>query len=179
MACKRSVLTINCCDRPIVEAHDGAEMAEKEAKGLQGRVLMRMKELGDMKQNELEFLSGCSQQTISLIMNGKVEETAKIVQISRALKCGADWLFDGHGSKERRAVEGLDEETALEAFVTVQGFLEDVTEKRSREQKCAMFLRYYDAVNQMNKSGHDRSKEDEKQALLALIRAFNGEPQNE
>ena len=143
-------------------------MAGKEAGSLQDRVLQCMAERDGMTPKQLEFLSGVSQQTINLLVNGKVNETTKIVQISRALGVWPDWLFDGQGPKNRKDPKLWNPKISMDAFLFTVNYLETISGTVSPARKLAMFE---SCVN--HKSGRDEPQ-DEHETLLALIRAFQG-----
>ena len=129
---------------------------------------MSMAERGITTPRELELLSGVSQQTINLLINGKVDKTTKIIQISRALGVWPDWLFDGTGPKNRKDPKLWDPKISMEAFLFTVNYLETISGTVSPARKLAMFE---SCVN--HKSGRD-GPEDEHETLLALIRAFQG-----
>ena len=141
------------------------------------RLLKRLEEL-DWDQAELKHRSGISQQTINKIARGQTKESRTVIKIAEAMGLNPHWLATGKGSKERRRVGGLDEELVLETFVFVQEFLAGAVGKRTPKQKYKMFMAAY---NGLDTGGRERSREDWKNALLALINAFNeksnGEPE--
>lgn len=64
---------------------------------LSKNIQSRMKDLG-LTQKELAELAGISQVTVHKLTSGKINNTAKIVNLAKALKCDADWLQNGSKS---------------------------------------------------------------------------------
>lgn len=58
------------------------------------RLRKRRKELG-MTQTELALKVGVTQQAINSVENGLSKKPKFIIELARALKCSAEWLYDG------------------------------------------------------------------------------------
>ena len=69
---------------------------------LGARIKFRMKELG-LTQVKLGERVGLSQVAIGNIINGKTENTPKILQIAMVLRVNPEWLINGIGGMEEVA----------------------------------------------------------------------------
>jgi len=61
---------------------------------LSKNIKSRMKDLG-LTQNELAELAEISQVTVHKLVSGKINKTARIIELAKALKCDPDWLLNG------------------------------------------------------------------------------------
>jgi SOS-response transcriptional repressor LexA len=61
---------------------------------LSKNVKSRMKDLG-LTQNDLAELAGISQVTVHKLVSGKINKTARIIELAKALKCDPEWLLNG------------------------------------------------------------------------------------
>ena len=124
------------------------------------------------KRRELELKSGCSQQHIRDILFGKIKETGKVIQLSRALECEPDWLFDGSGSKERVPREGWHPDVVLEALDMVDEFCEAIKGPVPQGLKHEMLGGVYATLLPFREGGSVGQHESVKAGVQAILNAM-------
>lgn len=58
------------------------------------RIKLRMSEL-QLTQEEVAIRAGISQGMVNKLTSGKAKSTSKLIELSKALECGVEWLATG------------------------------------------------------------------------------------